>query len=393
MAWRATNAMLERERFIEAWLHHGLTMTGLCGQFGISRECGYKWIERFKQEGLPGLEERSRTPIHIANKTPQRTEQELLGKRKDHPTWGPKKLIALVRREHPGLELPAPSTVWAILKRNGLVEARRRRTPQVRQTHAIKVAKAPNEEWSADYKGQFRMKNGRYCYPLTIQDRYSRFFLRCDGAYAIAGQQAQKAFELAFREHGLPERLRTDNGSPFGGTGVCGLSRLCVWLIKLRIQPIKGRPAHPQDNGRLERLHRTLKQETARPPEQDLPRQQRRFNAFRREYNELRPHEAIGMKTPAELYQESPRSFPVRLESPEYPGHYEVRRVGTNGCIKWCERIVYVSNALIGEPIGLLEVETDLWRAYFGSLELGIIDEQHGSSHRRARRVSTMCPS
>ena len=299
----------------------------------------------------------------------------------------------MVQREHPRLELPAPSTVWGILKRHGLVQPRWRRTPQVRPAHVSKVAKAPNEEWSADYKGQFLMRNGRYCYPLTIQDRCSRFFLGCDGSHAIGLQRAQEAFERAFREYGLPERLRTDNGSPFAGTGVCGLSRLNVWWIKLGIQPIKGRPAHPQDNGRLERLHRTLKHETARPPEKDLSNQQRRFDAFRREYNEERPHEAIGMRTPADLYRESARSFPARLESPGYPGHYEVRRVGTNGCIKWWDRIVYVSTALVNEPIGLLEVDDDLWRAYFGGLELGVIDERLGLSHRRAQRVSTMSPS
>ena len=233
----------------------------------------------------------------------------------------------------------------------------------------------PNEEWCADYKGEFRMGNGVYCYPLTITDGLSRYLLEVRALEGTGFDGARRWFERTFREYGLPEAIRTDNGSPFASTGLARLSKLAVWWIRLGIRPVRTRPSHPQDNGRHERMHRTLKAETTRPPAKALGPQQRIFNAFQREYNEDRPHEALGQQPPGRIYRPSPRPYPNRLTEVEYPAHYEVRTVGSGGAFSWHQKPVFITHSLRGERVGMVEIDNGIWRVYYGVLELGILDE------------------
>lgn len=376
MPWRRTDPVQEREKFVVEARRGLWSMTELCERYGISRKTGYVWLNRFEEEGRSGLEERSRRPRVSPNATDPAVVEMLLRERRRHPHWGPKKLLARLRRRAPELDLPARSTVCLILKRHGLVEARRRRRraerPFVRPLGALS---APNQVWTADYKGQFRMRRGRLCYPLTIADGYSRYLLRCEGCSTTRTGEAWPVFEAAFREFGLPERLRTDNGMPFGTKAVAGLSQLSVWWLKLGIRVERIEPAHPEQNGQHERMHRTLKKETTRPPGESFQDQQEIFDRFRREYNEIRPHEALDDRVPAELYWPSPRAYSGERPGLDYPAHFERRQVRVDGAIKWRGRFIFVSEVLSGEPVGLEESEDGVWSLYFGPVLLGRISE------------------
>jgi transposase InsO family protein len=300
--------------------------------------------------------------------------EALVALRKRKPNWGPKKLLDRQRRLHPEMKLPAASTVSAILKRRGLVEPRRRRRhPERVLVSPMGELSGPNEVWTTDFKGEFRVGSGQMCYPLTIADGWSRFLLACESLSATQYQLTQPAFTRVFQEYGLPARIRSDNGPPFGTHALCGLSRLSVWWLKLGIRVERSRPGKPQDNGRHERMHRTLKEETARPVQAELSSQQERFDAFRREYNEERPHEALSGLSPTDLYEASWR--PLTSETPglDYPAHYERRQVRTDGAIRWHGKYVFVSEVLGREPIGLDEIEDDVWAVYFASLRLGTL--------------------
>lgn len=373
MSWKASDPMSERVRFIGLLKSKQRTVAGLCREFGISRKTAYKWEERFDQDGLEGLKERSRAPHAPARETPEEIRELLIAARKSHPTWGPRKLKAWLENEDESLDLPYPSTIGDLLKREGLVQPRRRRQRALSGSFTKPAGiEEPNQEWNADFKGEFRLGNGRYCYPLTLSDAYSRYLLGIRALEGTAGAGTRPFFERAFREFGLPLRLRTDNGSPFAGTGLGRLSVLSVWWIRLGILPVRGRPHHPQDNGRHERMHRTLKAETTRPPAPQSRSQQRRFDAFLREYNQERPHEALGQQPPARLYRASIRPFPKVLPEPEYPSHYETRKV-CRGEFTWHSRSVFVGQSLDGERIGLVEIDDGLWRVYFASMELGVL--------------------
>jgi len=384
--------MCERVKFIGLLHSRQRTVSGLCREFGISRQTAYKWAKRFEEEGLDGLQERSRAPHVQAGQTPQEIRDLLLAARKKHPTWGPRKLKAWLEDRHEDLELPYPSTIGDLLKRAGLVHPRRLRQkpPPVFSANRASV-EHPNQEWDADFKGEFRLGNGRYCFPLTLTDAYSRYLLGVRALEGTAGAGARPWFERAFREYGLPLSLRTDNGSPFASTGLGRLSALSVWWIKLGIRPVRGRPHHPQDNGRHERMHRTLKAETTRPPASESRGQQKRFDVFRKEYNDERPHEALGQRPPTRIYQVSRRPYPERIPEIEYPGHYEVRKVGSGGVCTWRTQPVFVSESLTGERIGLVEVEDGLWRVYFATMELGTLDEVD-LRDRKTGKVSAMWP-
>jgi putative transposase len=302
---------------------------------------------------------------------------QLVDLRRRFPRWGPRKLSAWLEHRHPEESWPATSTIGDLLKRQGLVEnrpSRRRalppRAPQVE-------ASGPNEVWSGDFKGQFRLGNSRLCYPLTITDGFSRYLLGCQSLESPSGEACRRVFESLFREYGLPRAILTDNGSPFAATSsLARLSRLSVWWIRLEIRPVLTQPGHPEQNGRHERMHRTLKAETTRPPAADAQGQQERFDEFRQIYNEQRPHEALGQIPPARVYEASPRAYPSRLPPCEYPGHFEVRSVGRKGEICWRSRELFVSHALTGERIGFEEVEEGLWRVYLGTVLLADFDEQ-----------------
>lgn len=369
-----------RMEFIVAHESGEYNVTELCELFGISRECGYKWLRRFEQDGIDGLKDRSRAPKSCPHAVDDAVRELLLDARRKHPTWGPKKLLPWLHRRH-AVELPARSTASEILKRAGAVDARRRRRRLEHPGAPTTDATAPNALWAADFKGQFLMRDGTYCYPLTVTDQYSRYVLACKGLRSTQEIPAQHAFERLFREFGLPDAIRTDNGVPFATTALARLSRLSVWWIKLGIRPELTQPAHPQQNGKHERMHRTLKAETTRPPGQNLKAQQRKFDRWRSEFNVERPHESLAMASPAALYVPSLRPYPKKIEHPTYPAHFEVRYVSRNNGIRWNRRWINVSATLREEYVGCEEIADGVWNVWFGPLLLGRFDERQLTIH------------
>jgi transposase InsO family protein len=307
--------------------------------------------------------------------------------RKRHPTWGPRKLLFELERRYPRLRLPASSTVGQILKRQGLVLRRRARRKAAPYTAPFVGCDAPNAVWCADFKGSFALGNGRRCNPLTISDAYSRYLLRCEGLSRTDHSCVQPIFESAFCEFGRPLAIRTDNGPPFATVAAGGLSALAIWWIKLGIRPERIAPGKPQQNGRHERMHRTLKQDTTKPPARTLPEQQLRFDRFRRVYNDDRPHQALGMKPPATAYDSSSRPYPIKLREPEYPTNFSVRSVNHKGLLKWKGRMIYLAETLALEHVALEEVDDDEWRVYFADVPLGVLGEG------RFRRENVACPA
>jgi putative transposase len=399
MPWRTTCAMDERVRFIAEWLKSEESRAVLCRRYGISRKTGYKLGSRYAAEAAGAFRERSRAPHHQAGALPESVVQGLLELRARHPTWGPRKLRGWLVERQPAGPWPATSTIGALLARHGLTRPRRRRTRIPGGAPVGAAAERPNARWSADFKGWFRTGDGARCEPFTLVDYASRFLLRCQIVPAGDETHVRPLCEAAFREYGLPEALLTDNGPPFVTTGVGGLSRLAIWWIKLGIQPERTAPGHPEQNGRHERMHLTLADETTEPPQATVRAQQRRLHAFRQEYNHERPHEALGQRPPARVYQPSPRAYPERLPEPEYPAGSEVRRVHHNGEVRWHGQVIYLGQALAGELIGLEELVEECWRVRFGPVTLGWLDMRtpHAAGPP-ARRAATnpdllpMCP-
>jgi putative transposase len=377
MPWKETRVEEERLKFIVACLDEesGWTMSELCAAFGVSRKSGYKWLQRYREAGLDGLREGRRAPLHHPNATPAEMVGQLVAARKQHRFWGPRKLVAALKRAQPAIEWPAPSTAGAILKRHGLVTPRRRRRGAVGVVRPpLRPPTHPNHVWAVDYKGWFRLGDGQRCDPLTISDLFSRYLLACRHVPRLTAHCARPVFERAFREYGLPDAIRSDNGTPFASAGLGGLSRLSVWWIKLGIALERIVPGRPDQNGRHERMHRTLKRETAVPPCANAAAQQRRFNRFRTLFNSERPHEALNDAVPAQWYRPSVRAYPATISEVEYPRHFQVRRVRTTGEIKWQGACVYLSEALVGEPVGLDAVSDRHWKISFGPIELGLFD-------------------
>ena len=377
MPWSETKPMDQKTQFIADYLRQTLDMTELCGLYGISRKTGYKWIERYVEHGPQGLEDRSRRPGNSPGQTPSEIVEALLQVRRRHPSWGAKKLLPFVHKRHPEWSLPSRSTVCDILSREGLVPKKRRRRvighPGKPQTQML----APNDIWCADFKGQFKTGDGLYCYPLTVTDGYSRYLLGCQGLLSTSVAEAKPVFTRLFKEYGLPKRIRSDNGVPFATTTLARLSMLSAWWVRLGILPDLIEPGKPQQNGRHERMHRTLKAETTRPPAGNRQAQQRKFNRFIQEFNEVRPHEALDMATPSDLYVPSRREMPDRLPGLEYPDRFEVRYVSYNGGIRWNKGWVNVSMTCAGEYVGLEEIDDGVWNVYFGPLKLGRLHERH----------------
>lgn len=371
MPWNETEPVMERARFLALHQEGLYSMTELCDRFGISRKTGYKWLERYDTAGLAGLQDRSRQPLTCPHHTPASVETALVQAREAHPCWGPKKLVAWLARNQPSLDLPAPSTAGAILQRHGLITGRKRRPKPTHPGKTPLVADAPNDVWQADFKGEFPTRDGQLCYPLTVSDAHSRFLLACQALTSTQTAGAQAVFTHLFQEYGLPTAIRTDNGTPFASTAIGGLSRLNVWWIKLGIQHQRIEPGQPQQNGRHERLHRTLKAETTRPPAADLGGQQAEFARFQREYNTERPHEALDQRPPSTLYAPALRLFPRTLPAPEYAGHLRIRKVGTSGSIRWRGRFLFISEVLAGEHVGLEEVDEDVWEVSFYNVLVG----------------------
>jgi putative transposase len=376
MSWKETCPMTERMRFVSDLLKDERSMTELCRIYGISRTSGYKWRDRFDGGGVAALADRSHAPLHQAHAVEEVVMQRLLQVRRQHPTWGPRKLLAWLQAHDQPTAWPAASTVGEILRRHGLVQGSRRRARAVVEPLQIGLVQpvAPNDLWCTDFKGQFRTQDRYYCHPLTLSDAVSRYLLACRGLPSTCGAQAKPWFERAFCQYGLPEAIRSDNGTPFASTGLGGLSRLSVWWIKLGIVPELISPGCPQQNGRHERMHRTLKRETAQPPAANLRAQQRVFDHFVAEFNLQRPHEALQQRPPSAVYRASTRPYPSRLAPIEYPDGYRVRKIRHSGDMKFAGHAVFVSEVLRGEPVGLYQVDEYLWWLYFSMVPLGILD-------------------
>lgn len=377
MPWKESTKMSERMNFVLR-LEAGERMSDLCREYGIARKTGYKFVERYKSCGPSGLEDRSHRPERFANCTPQATQDLILEIKNKFKTWGAAKIGQYMRRKHSGITVPARSTIHEILFKNGLVKKRRARP---RNTFLVPMpfieSKKPNEVWCSDYKGQFRLQKGGYCYPLTISDHFSRYLFECEGLENTKGEEAFSIFERAFLENGLPDGMLTDNGPPFGTRGLFRLSRLSIWWLRLGIKLYRIEPGHPEQNGRHERMHLTLAQDTTRPARENILQQQETFDDFKRIFNIERPHEALEMKVPAEVYKLSERPYPKELPEPTYPLHDTICCVRETGHVRIkSKREFFLSEVFGGQTVGLRQEEDKVWRVSFLNYELGYYDEK-----------------
>lgn len=373
MPWKESSVMDERLRFI-ARLLDGEPMTAMCREFGISRKTGYKIFNRYKDHGLAALTDRSRRPVRYANQLPHQVERLIVSLKRDKPHWGARKIKELLLRRLAGdVRVPATSTIHAVLDRHGLVRRMGRKRNRASGT-PLSAGAAPNDLWCADFKGEFKLGNGRYCYPLTATDHASRFLLLCEALESTREDLACTAFARLFAERGLPQAIRSDNGVPFGSpNALFNLSKLAVWWLRLGIEIERIKPGKPQQNGRHERMHLTLKQEATRPPGMNSPQQQGRFDAFREEFNTERPHEALDMRRPADLYQASPRPYDG-LQEITYPFHDRDVLVTVCGRICLHRKKINISTVLAGQRLGLKEADDGIWLVSFMTYDLGYID-------------------
>ncbi len=386
MPWKGVTVSEQRERFIEDYLLNFYSKSELAERFGVSRKTAHKWIKRYKEHGQSGLQEQSRRPHSCPWQTDEAIVEELIELKQKHPGWGPAKLLDIMYHRDPGRQLPAVSTAARILSRAGLVKPRRR----YRRAHPgcpKSQPQGPNDIWAADYKGQFRLKNGNYCFPLTVSDLSSRFILGVDAHPSISLEKTFNHFRQVFKTYGLPNRIRTDNGVPFASNALARLSQLSVWFIKLGIYPELIEPGKPQQNGVHERMHRTLKQDATIPPGSSLRGQQRKFDRFRKEFNEVRPHEALEMKRPAWVYERSSREIPRKIGSYDYPGHFLVRRVSRGGTIRLFHNQVFVSNTLQEDFVGLEEVDDGVYDLFFCFYHIGRYELRTNKIHDIVSKV------
>lgn len=371
MGWKSRTIVDERVRFIAELQTTELSFAEVCRRFGISRKSGYKWVQRYEEGGPEALVSRASAPRESPQRTPVAMVDRVLALRKDHPTWGPKKLRVLL-----GNGAPSASTIGELLKAHGLIRPRRRRPIPPRVATGVERPEHPNDTWCVDFKGHFPLADKRRCYPLTLTDEVTRYLLLCEGLLDADGAHVRPLMERAFREFGVPWRIRSDNGPPFASQAPGGLTALNVWWIRLGITPERITPGHPEENGRHERMHRTLKAEVPIGA-QSLAEQQRHLDRFRHLMNDVRPHEALGQATPASHYTPSPRLMPSVLRSPEYPENMRVRRLDDKGAFYYGGKkqllTARVSSLIAYEPVGLETIEEDLYRLWYGPLELGRI--------------------
>jgi putative transposase len=382
MPWKESGVLEEKMRFVMDQEKGLWTMTELCQRYGISREGGYQLVRRFREIGIAGLLERNRAPLSHPNQTAPEIVEQVLALRRQRPSWGPKKLRGYLERKCPQRNWPARSTIGEWLKAEGLVVPRRKRRKTPPYTQPFVSLDGSNQVWCADFKGWFRARNGERIDPLTMSDAYSRYLLRCQAVDRANTEQVKAIFEAAFREYGMPLAIRSDNGAPFASRAIAGLSRLAVYLMKLDIIPERIEPGHPEQNGRHERMHRTLQQETAQPPAANRRDQQKVFDRFRQEYNHERPHEALGQQTPASCYQSSPRQYPSRLPVPEYEVGAKVRSVEAHGDFFWQGDRIFLSETLAGEQVGVVQVDDRYSTIFFRRFPIARLD-----NHKR--RVSS----
>lgn len=387
MGWMETCAVDERMRFVMAVEERDETFAAVCRRFGVSRKSGYRWLERYRADGVAGLLDRSRAPLHHPQAMTEEIAEHCLAVRQAHPTWGPVKVRAWLERRAPETGWPATSTIGALFDREGLTVRRRLRRRSPPSSAPFAHCGAANDVWCIDFKGWFLTGDGRHCEPLTLSDAHSRYLLRCQAMARTDADHVWPVLDAAFREFGLPHRLRSDNGPPFASRGAGGLSKLSVKVIKAGVVPERIAPGKPQQNGRLERLHLTLLQDTADPPARSLREQLARLRSFQRLYNEERPHAALGNDTPAEHYALSARRFDGVLRAPDYGPDHTVRRVRRNGEIRWQANTIYISEALIGEPIGLIDDEDGDWTVSYGPIVLGVIAHRGDRLRKPKRRA------
>jgi putative transposase len=379
--WKEIRAVDERLRFIAAVQQDPRgNFSRLCESFGISRAKGYKWLGRYREEGPKGLEDRKPVARSCPHRTPDVVVDRVVALRKEFPFDGPEKLRArLLDRDEKGLRVPAASTIGAILDRHGLIRPRRARLRVPPNPSPLAPCDDPNEVWCVDFKGHFPCGDGVRCYPLTMSDGASRYLIKCEALTEPRDGPVREHFERAFREFGLPTRIRSDNGPPFATKAIGGLSKLSVWWVQLGIVPERIEPGQPQQNGRHERMHRTLKEQTASPPHATMADQQRAFDRFRRDYNDHRPHEALGQTPPARHYEPSMRVMPERPREPEYGNGFEVRRIRPDGKLRFNGRRIPVGTLLASQPIGLQQVDDDEWELFYGPLPIGVLLLRNGT--------------
>ena len=387
MPWRESCAMDQRVLFIADQRTGLWTMTELCDRYEISRKTGYKWLDRYRLEGACGLGDRSHAPLVHGRATPQHIVDAVVGLRRERPSWGPRKIVAKLEARQGNVDWPSASTAGDILKRAGLVSSRRIRRRVPPRMGQLTVPQHANHVWALDHKGWIRLGDGSRVEPFTVTDGFSRYLISLAATGSTQYAECRPPLERAFREYGLPQVIRSDNGSPFASTGTTGLTALAVWWIKLGIRHERIDPGHPQQNGWHERFHLTLL-ETMQPPPPTLIAQARRFAAFVRDYNEERPHETLGQRPPASAYQASPRAMPRRLPEPDYPPEAAVRQVRVTGEIKWHGDLIHISSALGGERVAVEEAEGGEWRVRFFDVPIGIIDPKT----RKLRRCASAAP-
>lgn len=378
MPWAETEPMNEKVKFISAYLDSKEeSFQELCDRFNISRKTGYKYVNRYKELGVEGLKECSRASHCHPNQISSNVEEAILEVKKKYKNWGAKKILHWLNQERGDCTWPAKSTIEAVLKRHQLIKPSKRQRRVISYKEPLALCTRPNDIWSIDYKGQFKLGNAQFCYPLTVTDNFSRYLFAVDGAHEISGKQTKKVLSQLFKEFGMPLFIRSDNGSPFASNGLGGLSKVSVWLIKLGITPERIRKGHPEENGRHERMHFTLKQETTQPPKSNLKEQQKCFDHFKLIFNEQRPHEGIQFNRPAKLYTPSERHLPSQLDEVEYDSSFlNTRRIRTNGTMKWLGKEIFVSETLIGETIGLKPYSEEEWLIHFSHMPIGRFNEK-----------------
>lgn len=374
MPWRKTQPMDQKIRLIADWKELEYHITDLAKLYEVSRKTVHKWVRRYEEEGIDGLKEKSRAPINSPNKTKESIIKALIEEKCNHRNWGPKKITAFLRRRYPKEYWPAASTTGEWLKKAGLTGKRKKRSNVPSYSEPFSKCNLSNDVWSADYKGQFRTKDRRLCYPLTISDNHARYLLECKALEGPRYRETKLVFETVFKQYGLPSAIRIDNGTPFAGRNVTGLSRLSMWWIKLGIIPERIDKGAPEQNGRHERMHRTLKEETVNPPAINLKYQQEKFDWFRVEYNEDRPHEALGQEPPISVYKRSEREYTEKPFIPEYDLDFYVRCVKRGGEIKFKGNLYFLTEVLGGERVGLKEIDEDKWQINFGFQPIGTLN-------------------
>jgi putative transposase len=374
MPWRIIDTMDQKIQLIADWQSGLFNVTDLSNKYGLSRPIIYKWVNRYEEQGLDGLKEQSRKPNYSPNQTGDDIIQLIIKEKLKNSNRGPKKVYNQLKRQYPDINWPAPSTIGEHLKKHGLVKDRKRRLRVPPYTEPFKTCQEPNSVWSTDYKGQFYMQNNHICYPLTISDNYSRYLIKCKGLPGPRYQPTRKVFESAFREYGLPDAIRMDNGTPFASKGIGGLSRLSVWWIQLGIAPERIEKGCPEQNGRHERMHRTLKAEAISSKALNMKEQQTRFDWFCFDYNHNRPHESLGQKPPTDYYHKSEREYIEKPVLPNYDHSFIVRRVCSGGDIKLYGHRYYLTELLYGQDVGLKETADGQLTVYYSFQPIGTID-------------------